>query len=83
MTIWDRLLASLDATLGFSERFSTKVMKLRQGFDNKTQEHVILVEYRVKIRIGTPAKPELDFAKFSQDRQMVLLKDLLAHHDDF
>jgi hypothetical protein len=79
MTIWDRLLASLDATLGFPERYSTKVLKLRQGFDNATHEHVILVEYRVKVEIDMPSTPVLSPIRAIRNPEMTFIKELLMH----
>jgi hypothetical protein len=79
MTIWDRLLASLDATLGFPERYSTKVLKLRQGFDNATHEHVILVEYRVKVEINQCSKPMSIPMKCTTNQEMAFIKELLTH----
>ena len=46
MTTWNALLKSLDATFGFPTRISSTVKKLRQGFDNTKQEHIICIEYR-------------------------------------
>ena len=47
MTKWDRLLAQLDQVFGFADRKKSSVKKLRQGFDEKTNEHVFIIEYRV------------------------------------
>ena len=55
MTTWNALLKSLDAAFGFPTRISSTVKKLRQGFDNTKQEHVIWIEYRVKVNPGSPS----------------------------
>ena len=47
MTKWDRLLAQLDKVFGFEDRARSTVKKRRQGFDEKTNEHVFILEYRV------------------------------------
>jgi hypothetical protein len=47
MTKWDRLLVQLDKLFGFEDRARSTVKKRRQGFDEKTNEHVFILEYRV------------------------------------
>jgi len=47
MTKWDRLLAQLDQVFGFQDRKRSTVKKRRQVFDEKTNEHVFILEYRV------------------------------------
>ena len=54
MNNWNKLLAILDHTLGFTNRTRSKVMKRGQGYDNKTHEHVIWLEYRVSVRNDAP-----------------------------
>jgi hypothetical protein len=47
----NKILALLDAQLGFqSNKVSSKVKKLWQGYDNQTNEHVIWLEYRVRVK---------------------------------
>ena len=48
MNKWNRLLASLDDVLGFKNKIRSTFRKHSQGFDEKTNEHVILIEYRVR-----------------------------------
>lgn len=48
MNDWNKLLAMLDRTLGYNNRQSSNVKKVWQAFDNKTQEHVVWFEYRVR-----------------------------------
>lgn len=71
MNGWNRLLAALDATFGLSNKAASKVKKLRQGFDNKTQEHVIWLEYRVRVNGAS-------LVTAGNDRQMALMRELLA-----
>ena len=47
MTKWDRLLGQLDVVFGFTDRKKSTVKKRRQLFDEKTNEHVFILEYRV------------------------------------
>ncbi len=47
MTKWDRLLAMFDKVFGFEDRKKSSVKKIRQVFDEKTNEHVFIIEYRV------------------------------------
>jgi hypothetical protein len=47
MTKWDRLLGMLDQVFGFPDRKKSSVKKRRQVFDEKTNEHVFIIEYRV------------------------------------
>ena len=47
MTKWDRLLVQLDKVFGFQDRKRSTVKKRRQLFDEKTNEHVFIIEYRV------------------------------------
>ena len=47
MTKWDRLLVQLDKVFGFQDRKRSTVKKRKQLFDEKTNEHVFIIEYRV------------------------------------
>ena len=54
--MWNKILALLDAQFGFqSTKDSSKVKKLWQGYDNQTNEHVIWLEYRVRVRNNQPS----------------------------
>ncbi|MBM5810979.1 MAG: hypothetical protein FJ191_03280 [Gammaproteobacteria bacterium] len=57
MTKWNRLLAVLDETLEFANRKSSTVKKIKQGYDDQTNEHVIWLEYRVRLENDLPVKP--------------------------
>jgi hypothetical protein len=48
MTKWNRLLAMLDQVLGFENKRTSTVRKVSQDFDEKTNEHVFLLEYRIR-----------------------------------
>jgi hypothetical protein len=59
MNSWNRLLDLLDKTLGFPNKIRSTVKKRWQSFDQKTGEHVFVLEYRIKVKPGDepPAKP--------------------------
>lgn len=59
MDSWNRLLALLDQTLGFPNRIRSTVKKKWQSFDQRTGEHVFVLEYRIKVKPGVypPEKP--------------------------
>jgi len=78
MNGWNKLLAALDATFGLSNKAASKVKKLKQGFDNKTQEHVIWLEYRVRVNDAQPPKLEPSLVNAGKARQMALMRELLA-----
>jgi hypothetical protein len=47
MNKWNQLLKCLDAVYGFENQVKSTFRKTTQGFDNKSNEHVIVIEYRV------------------------------------
>ena len=47
MNKWEQLCKSLDAVYGFENQVKSSVKKIRQGFDEKSNEHVFFIEYRV------------------------------------
>ena len=47
MNKWNRLLKALDHVYGFANQSQSSMKKLKQGFDEKSNEHVIVIEYRV------------------------------------
>lgn len=59
MDSWNRLLTLLDQTLGFANKIRSTVKKKWQSFDQRTGEHVFLLEYRIKVKPGIypPATP--------------------------
>lgn len=74
----NKLLAALDATIGLPNKVASKVKKLKQGFDNKTQEHVIWLEYRVRVNTARAPSPDPRLVKASRDRTMALMRELMA-----
>jgi hypothetical protein len=58
MSNWNRLLATLDKTVGFPNKIRSSVKKRWQGFDQWKNEHVIWLEYRVRVHPGTQPPPK-------------------------
>ena len=52
MDNWNRLLNLLDITLGFPNKIRSTVKKKWQAFDQRTGEHVFVLEYRIKVKPG-------------------------------
>ena len=57
MNNWNRLLAVLDQTLGFGRKQNSTVKKRWQAYDNKTNEHVVWLEYRVRVATDNAKAP--------------------------
>lgn len=49
MNNWTKLLSILDELFAPNGKHSSRITKKLQGFDNKTGEHVVRIEYRVKL----------------------------------
>jgi hypothetical protein len=66
MNTWNQLQAILDAIFAHGSKATSTVKKVQQGFDNKTNEHVAVIEYRVRMtgesvkNRGFPLLAELD-----------------------
>ena len=56
MTNWNKLLLMMDRVLGFGKKQSSSVRKVKQDFDEKSNEHVIWLEYRIKTSGGGTVK---------------------------
>ena len=74
MNKWNRLLASLDRVFGMSNKERSTFKKISQNFDEKTNEHVILIEYRVRVKGTVKSTPR----KNSGRRQLAFLRQLMA-----
>lgn len=70
MSNWNRLLAALDKAIGFPNRAGSTVKKVRQIYDEKSNEHVFLLEYRVRVIPG--------FKSPKKHEAMKMLRDLMA-----
>lgn len=73
MTRWNELLQLLDEIFGFTDRNGSKVKKVRQGFDNKTQEHVIWLEYRTRVSTAgvTGQRPKAESGELAFMRELL------------
>ena len=49
MNNWNKLIAVLDGLFGHGAKQRSRISKKVQGFDNKTGEHVVQIEYRIKL----------------------------------
>ena len=56
MNKWNRLHSCLDAVYGFKNQLKSSFRKIGQTFDERTNEHVIHVEYRVRTGGGAVTK---------------------------
>ena len=54
MNKWNQLLTTLDQVFGMKNKERSTFKKLSQDFDEKTNEHVIVIEYRVRVAYSGP-----------------------------
>lgn len=52
MNKWNKLLLQLDDFLGFKNKVKSNFKKIGQSFDERTNEHIIHIEYRVSVKGG-------------------------------
>jgi hypothetical protein len=82
--MWNKILALLDAQFGYqSIKVSSKVKKLWQGYDNQTNEHVIWLEYRVRVRSNQPSQSDTKtdpkvLRQAAVEKQRSVMNDLIA-----
>ena len=74
MNKWNQLLATLDKVFGMNNKERSTFKKLSQDFDEKTNEHVIVIEYRVRVKGTVKSTP----SKNSGRRQLAFLRQLMA-----
>ena len=72
----NQLLALLDRVFGFKNKIRSKFRKIRQDFDENTNEHVILIEYRVSVKGTMKSKPR----RKQGPSQMAMIQQLLAQN---
>ena len=72
----NQLLAVLDRVLGFPNKIRSKFRKIRQDFDENTNEHVVLIEYRVSVKGTMKSKPR----RKQGQNQMAMIQQLLAQN---
>jgi hypothetical protein len=73
MTNWNQLLQILDRTIGFPNKASSTVKKVKEAYDDKRNEHVIWLEYRIKISNDGPMDLRQPATK---NRDMAFLRQL-------
>ena len=69
MNKWNKLLAMLDQAFGFENKLKSSYKKIRQDFNDQTNEHVIVIEYRVQVKgtmNTTPSKEQVHQASMLQ-----------------
>jgi len=52
MNKWNQLVVSLDHVFGMNNKERSTFKKLSQDYDERTNELVIVIEYRVRVRGG-------------------------------
>jgi hypothetical protein len=78
MKMWNKLLAVLDQVYGFPNMASSTLKKLEQGYDNETEEHVIRLEYRIKIGDALPPKRASRMLENKRAMRIAYLTELAA-----
>ena len=73
----NQLLAMLDRVIGFPNKIRSTFRKISQDFDEKTNEHVILIEYRVSVKGTMKSAPR----RKQQPNQMAMIQQLLAQQN--
>ena len=68
--------ALTDDVLGFPNKIRSKYRKVSQNFDEKTNEHVVLIEYRVSVKGTMKSKPR----RKQGPNQMAMIQQLLAQN---
>jgi hypothetical protein len=63
MNDWTQLHAILDRIYSHGKKLNSRISQKVQGFDNNTNEHVVRLEYRVRVASegkAPPSKPSTD-----------------------
>ena len=74
MNKWNQLLACLDQVFGMKNKENSRFKKVSQNFDESTNEHVVMIEYRVRVAGTMKSTPR----KKSDREQLVFLRQLVA-----
>jgi len=72
----NQLLALLDRVFGFPNKIKSTFRKYSQNFDEKTNEHVIFIEYRVSVKGTMKSAPR----RKQQPNQMAMIQQLMAQN---
>jgi hypothetical protein len=81
MTTWNEFVAVLDQTIGFGNKISSSVETLSQWYDEQKDDHVTLLEYRIKVE-KSPL-PELAPAVLRAGRRekKAFVRDPMGHFE--
>lgn len=58
MNSYTKLLALLDSIFGPEEKLKSSFRKVRQAYDEQTDEHVVLIEYRAREKGAVKTTPK-------------------------
>jgi hypothetical protein len=72
----NQLLALLDRVFGFPNKIKSTFRKLSQSFDQKTNEHVILIEYRTSVKGTMKSAPR----RQQQPNQLAMIQQLMSQN---
>ncbi len=72
----NQLLIMLDRVFGFPNKIKSTFRKVSQSFDQKTNEHVVLIEYRVSVKGTMKSAP----SRKQQPTQMAMIRQLMAQN---
>ena len=72
----NQLLVLLDRVFGLPNKIKSTFRKVSQTFDQRTNEHVILIEYRVSVKGTMKSAPR----RQQQPNQMAMIQQLLAQN---
>ncbi len=72
----NQLLVLLDRVFGFPNKIKSTFRKVSQSFDQTTNEHVVLIEYRVTVKGTMKSVPR----RQQQPNQMAMIQQLLAQN---
>ena len=72
----NQLLVLLDRVFGFPNKIKSSFRKYSHNFDEKTNEHVIFIEYRVSVKGTMKSAPR----QKQQPNQMMMIQQLMAQN---
>jgi len=75
MNNWNKLLARLDQVFGLKDKKKSSVKKIKQYFDERSDEHVFIIEYRF-MKDSNPQRTRKE--RFEMDRlNKIVVGDLV------
>ena len=72
----NQLLVMLDRVFGFPNKIKSTFRKVSQSFDQKKNEHVFLIEYRITVKGTMKSAPR----RQQQPNQMAMIQQLMAQN---